>query len=328
MIRAKSFFSDHSVAESEFDRSFYIFRSEKKKTTLPVPVSSVLKNPIFFFFVNCCVTFLIFANVLAQSFFNPHSQPNNYFNERLIRVTLVSLSSLSVFSGWALFFCWVFKQKNAQIISTDMDHQVKSGLKSNILHASFVLSSTIFFCMLLIFRSAAKDCRITYGAFLPDWSCNPYHEVPIFPMDTALLLALVPSTYAVVMKEKRVYLTVSSWILSVFGMIIGNVLTKSTSGILIIIFYTMLSWVVFIDSFRVHAYMNDLYENLKVSVEQNQQLLDQQKVNQMKDVIGNVSHDLKTVSLYPLNIIALCLIDFSFSTLASLLFHARHRLHA
>ena len=116
-------------------------------------------------------------------------------------------------------------------------------------------------------------------------------------MDTAFFLILVPSCFAIVMKEKRIYLTLTSLFISIMSMAISAIVIGAKGAVPIIVVCVLLSGMLFIDAFRLHLWVRKLYKSLMISMQETQALLDQQKLNQMKDVIGNVSHDLKTVSV-------------------------------
>jgi hypothetical protein len=202
-----------------------------------------------------------------------------------------------------------FSSKIRKTLSFFLPHTVAEGIVH--LENLMVISCTLFFCFLLIIRSAAPHCHDVVLMF-SDWSCNPYQSVPVFPLDTAFWLILMPSCFSLVMKDKRIILQIFLWIVSLVGMIISGTIVApddwSATG-LFIFFYMFTSVVIALDSWRTHYYINELYENLKTSMNETQQILDQQKLRQMKDVIGNVSHDLKTVSLFKS-----CFICFLFVT--------------
>ena len=212
-------------------------------------------------------------------------------------VTLISTSGINLIASWALLFYLLYHRKDAAVSPEKVEGNHHRKLSVVGILTFFILTScTLFFSFLLIIRSAAPECEKSSLYLIPDWTCNPYAAVPMFPMDTAFVLILVPSIFALMMKDQWIYLTFISWTITLSALIISCAISESKSGILIIFLYCVLSCVVFTDIARMHSHMNELYENLKNSLEQNQQLLDQQKMNQMKDMIGNVSHDLKTVS--------------------------------
>lgn len=179
------------------------------------------------------------------------------------------------------------------------------------LQTVMILSLTLFFFFLLIFRSGQPVCH-QFRGILTDWACNPYKEVPIFPMDTAFFLIFIPFLFAIINKEKRFLVTIICWFISVMGMTIAAIILESKNAGIIILLYTVLSTLLLIDSFRIQTLIYELYRQLRQSMEENQALLDQQKLNQMRDVIGNVSHDLKTVRSSLLLLLLFSLLNPSF----------------
>jgi hypothetical protein len=299
----------------------------------PAPlIKGALKNKFallcFIFFLTC----ILLPDLLANAFYDRYKNNNLVFNQGYMRTALLFLCFATVVSAWAIFFIAVCCKRHAPIgtsgssgANNDESYKKTTTYRVlQVLQTIMIISMTFYFGFLLIFRSTAQTnhCYTPFGT--GDWDCNPYLSVPIFPMDTAFILVLIPSCFAVIMKEKRRRLTMTAWSISVLSMVISAVATKSTNAISIVIIYFLLSGVVLTDSFRMHLKIAKLYESLRLSMEESQALLDQQKLNQMKDVIGNVSHDLKTVS-FLIFFTLFSSINLFFSLLAAFFVHARNR---
>jgi hypothetical protein len=299
----------------------------------PAPLKGALKNKFALLFFIFFLTCILLPDLIANSFYDRKKNNNLVFNQGYMRITLLFLCFTTVISAWAIFFLALCFKRHAPIgtsgsSGTNNDESYKKTITYRILQVLqtiMIITMSLYFGFLLIFRSAAQTRRCYTPFGTGDWNCNPYQSVPIFPMDTAFILILIPSCFAVVMKEKRTHLTMISWSISVLSMVTSAVAIKSTDSIAIVVIYFLLSGVVLTDSFRMHLKIAKLYESLRLSMEETQALLDQQKLNQMKDVIGNVSHDLKTVSFLIL-CLRLFFLLFLFSSFSATFFvHARNR---
>ena len=263
-------------------------------------IRSFLKNKFYFLAVIVFFTFIVVPDAALSSFFRKHSE--NIFPRPVITFFLMCLAILTSVSCWGIVFIITVFPKRASIVPSavqDTSHQSTKSYKALVAcQSSMILSATLYFAFLLIFRSGSKNSRCYTAFAIGDWNCNPYRDVPMFPMDTAFFLILMPSCFAIVMKEKRKKLTMVSWVISIIGMLASAIIIGSWSSLPIVIIYFFLSGVVLLDNFRLHSLISKLHDSLRKSMQETQALLDQQKLNQMKDVIGNVSHDLKTVSSF------------------------------
>ena len=265
-----------------------------------VSMKGTFKNKFFLLLFIIFFNFLVLPEVLINSFWKDVSS-NSVFNPTLVKGLLLMFSLITCVTAWALFLVAICHRRHAPVGgTTSSSDSFKKSFTYKFVYATqgiMIVSATVFFSMLLVFRSGASEVHCATFLGTGDFNCNPYAKVPIFPMDTAFILILMPSCFAIVMKEKRRRLTLCCWALSVLAMIISAIVLRSNAATTIIIAYTIQSAVVMVDSFQLHVLVKKLHESLTKSMQETQALLDQQKLNQMKDVIGNVSHDLKTVSV-------------------------------
>jgi hypothetical protein len=286
----------------------------------PIPVKGALRNKYSLLFVACVLTFVLLPDLVLNAFFFTERSPNMYFAHPFMRGILLTFCFAAVLSSWGIFILSTCFRRNAPIapntISSADDHEkneknpydnpsVNQDYKQTFtyksiqwLQAIMILSMCLYFGFMLIFRSASAstDCFTPLG--VGDWDCNPYKDVPMYPMDTAFMLILIPNVFAIVNKDRKIYLTMVAWLIALLSMFASASLLKSKSAIVILVIYFFKSVLIFYDSFRAHFLISKLYDSLKTQMQEKQALLDQQKLNQMKDVIGNVSHDLKTVRKY------------------------------
>jgi hypothetical protein len=268
----------------------------------PISLKGSLKNKYSLLVVCCLLSFVLLPVLIANCVHLPGSV-NRIFPETVIRTLLLLFCLSAVISSWSILLIVTCFKRNSPIQSEStaaslvaVDYRSSRTYRLiQFLQTVMILSMSCYFTFLLVFRSSSstRQCRTQLG--MADWSCNPYKEVPVFPMDTAFILFLIPSSFAVINKEKHFRLTAISWLLAVSSLVISAILLRSIHSIVIIVFYCFLSFVVMGDSFKNHLLIVQLYDSLKISLQEKQALLDLQKLNQMKDVIGNVSHDLKTV---------------------------------
>jgi hypothetical protein len=269
--------------------------NEKAKSSLPVPFKGPLNNRYFLCAVNIFLTvFLIFSFILNMWY---HPVNNKYFANPIIRGVIILLIALTLVSGWSLFFYALLRKRKVHTNNQEICHGIQS-LNNPIvwwLQTSMVVSCELLFAIILILRCSSNDCGDSKAVI--DWSCNPYARVPIFPVDTAMILMIIPVIFALITKGERWQLNLFIWFITVLSMIVSALWMEAPRALGIILPFLFISVVHMLDNSNLLDYLETVYSKLETSLEEKQSLLDQQKLSQMKDVIGNVSHDLKTVRL-------------------------------
>jgi hypothetical protein len=269
--------------------------SDKTKSSLPVPFKGSLNNRYFLCAVNIFLTVFLIFSFIPNMWYHPVN--NKYFANSIIRGVIILLIALTLVSGWSLVFYALLRKRKVHTNNVEVCHGIQS-LNNPIvwsLQTCLVVSCELLFAIIFILRCGSDDCGNNKAVY--DWSCNPYNRVPIFPVDTAMILMIIPVVFAVVTKGERWQLNLLIWFITVLAMIVSAVWMEAPRSLGIILPFLFISVVHMLDNRNVLDYLETVYSKLERSLEERQSLLDQQKLSQMKDVIGNVSHDLKTVSV-------------------------------
>jgi hypothetical protein len=259
------------------------------------------KTPFYLLAQNMLFTFSLLPLTIYELYFHRSTGEKNVLTNPGIRAILTFFCLMAVFSTWGMWLVYLLKKtpKSSSDKQPLSEHQ-KSNLREqrkflfSIMQSSTMVALTFYFTILLICRSYAGMCSNRLE-FPMDWNCNPYYHVPIFPMDTAFKSMVCPMIYVVVMKEKRTFLSLGSWIITMIGLIVSAIHLNSIRAIPVILIYGFISLLVMIDSYVLQSLVRNLVKQLKESMEERQKLADKQKTAEMKDVIANVAHDLKTV---------------------------------
>ncbi len=234
---------------------------------------------------------------------------------------------ISFISGWLLYFCIVENPLFLRIGVSLLGQRTKSDWKTTTdrVQATLYLSIVCRHGLALIRRTWDGSCANM--AFHYVLACNPENEGRTFPFDSACVMMIVPILFAVVYREARIGVNLAAWSIVLFSIIFCCVLLESVRPLIFLIFYVVLSVVIMADSFQQYLLFFWLGRQLKKTLEANQKLAEQNKASEMRNMIANVAHDLKTVSVKR-SIIVVCLINFEmFSRIASILLHDRSRYH-
>ena len=165
-----------------------------------------------------------------------------------------------------------------------------------LLRSCHIMISSILMGLFLFCRSLVGDCLNNDPTFIIYWSCNPQYDSNTLPVDTMLILMMVPLIYASIFENVISWgALLSSWMITVFWLILCIILFKAYNSIFALVCYAPLSFMI--------LYKNKLYqielcntiddkinEIAKIKVEAESTKFEQE------NMISNVTHDLKTVS--------------------------------
>lgn len=257
----------------------------------------------------------------------------SYSNEGQDYGKLVFLSDISVglicitpFIGWILLYHQIIghhhPQKNIFITWIHQHYELLQFIHLN----SMILS----YALRLIQRSFTGQCQTLSKPLVDGWNCNPYANFNGFPLDTTLILMLTPFIFTASFREMNIFTYLTAWIITSVSLIVSVMAIGSTRLIAIIVPYIFFSAGIIMDNRKkntllfymtkhIHEHMGSLDQDLSGS-STNQHLhphphhhghqhvgSNHQKGNivdnpdmmlqEMRYMIGNVAHDLKTVSI-------------------------------
>lgn len=263
-----------------------------------------LKDPIIyrefmeFMSFSKSTRFVFILNLVYTIVFPPPIIVNLVFGSekaRILSVLEMILISLATLAGWLLYFSMKedsFVRKHCEfllLVTRKKSWKKLSDEVQSVLYLSLVLSMGL----VMIRRTWIGECRST--EYLYSWTCNPNASSNGFPMDSAAILMIIPLLFSCVMRETRVGLTLTAWLIVMFCLTFCSGMLLSTRSFVTLAFYGIVSIVIMLDSFKQYLLFYLLSRHLKKTIETNQKLADQNKATEMRHMIANVAHDLKTV---------------------------------
>jgi hypothetical protein len=169
-----------------------------------------------------------------------------------------------------------------------------------ILSSALFMAIIIFHSIVLIGRVLGGECddEKSIGAFINKWNCNPNANASNFPLDSAFSVTVAPILLVVNLRETRVRLLASAWIITVVALLACCFVLNSFAPGPFILIYVMTSFPIMADSYFQYLFFFLISRKLKSTLETNNRLADQNKATEMRHMIANVAHDLKTVSSF------------------------------
>jgi hypothetical protein len=208
---------------------------------------------------------------------------------------IIALSSVALLSSLTT---WFPEKSNKYLYQNERVHYHFTIQRS--LESILTILSTIFYSYVLVGRSVRGGCHASPSQFLyfADISCNPYHSVPLFPVDTAMILMIIPYTCALpsdTMSSFPKWLSFFSWIVVVVTLIISAALSSASLATVIIVVYIYGSIMYWHEQTKVSSPI--IAGNPEEDIFSKHENELKEKDLQTKSLIGNVAHDLKTVSI-------------------------------
>lgn len=163
------------------------------------------------------------------------------------------------------------------------------------LHVFVPIGLSFFYGINLILRVQGGQCP-DIGKYKDLLMCNPNHDTNGLPEETLAQLILLPILFHITLRDSMVGTTVFSWLVSIACIIIAGALLNLQQITPFLFTYTLYSVILLYDNQRQNVSLFFLAEKLKYSLGENERLADETHASELRHMIANVAHDLKTVS--------------------------------
>lgn len=205
------------------------------------------------------------------------------------------LSTLSISAGSiTVLFSVVsaimkYKLKKAAQNTPDLFYTI-----ANVVLDGFVLSVSAFLCLRIYARVEHGRCldeRSAYQAF-----CNPNADVGGLPEDALVFVILVPLACAIILRETHMRIIVSAYSLLICLMSVAVARGKIRRERLVtVICLVVLAAIIVYSHQKQNVRTFVAQEQLSAVIKQNEEMTEELRANELRHMIGNVAHDLKTV---------------------------------
>jgi hypothetical protein len=239
------------------------------------------KSSFFLFLINLIFTFLVIPLVGCSTFTSD------------MATTACSVLEI-ILSFCMLCFMWLLLCRQ---IAKFQDSKLLSNLRKvsiEWLQECYLFSVTTLFAIINIRRVYEGQCP-DGASWFRIWSCNPNGKSNGIPFDSVFIMLLIPIVFVVVLRETNFLCVFLSWFVVVSTLFTCVIMLGSAHPSLALIFYFFFSSVIIIDAYNQYILLFTLGRKLKERLEENQRLSDQEKAIQMRNMIANIAHDLKTV---------------------------------
>lgn len=195
-----------------------------------------------------------------------------------------------------LFAWWVYGKLRAVIreCGNKISPEVGEYIRSMQMKVMFLFE--VFLCYFMIVRVVAGECPHV------DWikfSCNADYGSKSLPTTSVVCVMLLPLVHVVAAKGAHLRYSIMLWLMSMFCMIGLIIYMRAFNSIGTVLLYLCGSVVVFIESKRTGYFLFFTHVKLVQVLRDKKREFDEETACEMRHMVANVAHDIKTVrSLY------------------------------
>jgi signal transduction histidine kinase len=175
----------------------------------------------------------------------------------------------------------------------------------------FVFTFTLTNCLYLLFRVYGGKCeKLSYGPYY----CNPNENCESLPASNLIFLGFTPVLATMVLSRWRVIAVSLIWIMILITLSVVAAMEYQPWEIWTLVLVLLLPLLIIYD-LRYKDYERYIAtQQLREALNENKRLNEEQKESDLRAMLGNVAHDLKTVNIFFISIIFIlkfyCLILF------------------
>ena len=157
------------------------------------------------------------------------------------------------------------------------------------------ISSTFTLSLGLIARVLNGKCQSLSFSFM--FGCNSELDSNALPQEHLVLLMMLPLIFSVVFKVIEWQYIVLSWITVIVTIIVCISLASATQSIPCLVLYMLTSGMILWENQRQNIILFFMSQRKQILLAENKAFSDEAQ-NELRHMIANVAHDLKTVNFF------------------------------
>lgn len=142
------------------------------------------------------------------------------------------------------------------------------------------------------------SCDENYLTVHENRPCNDFQDVKLLNPTDFLVLMFLPLLAFFLIRETYLESVAVSWLISIATITYCSVYMTSAPMLIPIFIYAYVSVLILYDSDRQNSDMILVIERLHLSLLENERLQEEAQARELRAIIGNVAHDLKTVLFF------------------------------
>lgn len=206
--------------------------------------------------------------------------------ELVIMLAILSACDIILFSSlWLICYFKHFTSFRSRKVDNLVD----------VLQGIFILGFTSYAGLWLLMRLNEGQCEVIISVY--DFACNPQQNSDGLPIETILMLMFVPVTFSVILRNTSMEMKLTSWVLTVILILSSSAFINFIPNLPYLFTYVMVSLFFIYETERQNRLIFFMANKYKTLLEENERLADESYANELRHMIGNLAHDLKTVTI-------------------------------
>lgn len=160
----------------------------------------------------------------------------------------------------------------------------------NTIQAMFQFALTGFNIIAFLGRLFQGPCSRFIFSF-----CNPYQDVESLPINSLMIMICLSLAPVTILRETRINVILVNWLMVVVSYMFSCFYVSSKVLFLGCLAYILISGLIILDVFHLNFETFITARQLKSALEENERIAATDRATEMRHMIANVAHDLKTV---------------------------------
>jgi hypothetical protein len=146
----------------------------------------------------------------------------------------------------------------------------------------------------LVSKVVAGSCKHPLRV-TENWNCNQYGSIHAIPAEVTMMAFFEPVFYMIAVRGANLEFAMFLWIISVVSTLFCMVYSGSSTSTIFVSYCIIGSLILLTEIKKFNYFM--FFSQLKLNdiMIENERIVSESKATEMKHIIGNVAHDLKTV---------------------------------
>jgi len=268
-------------------------------------ISSQYSAWSFFLFAIACTGFTYEA-------ISDHVLISNHFDDRRYMWSVNLLNCLLRTTGCA--FVWMIWYTKKRAGHNRISQIIEPWLFS--LENSYHILLMSSLAVRVVLEVTNGQCHTSGYSIHESYPCNDFQNAKIINPTSFLVLMFLPLLAFFLMRETYIESVAISWLISIGTIACCSLYMFSAPMLVPIFIYAYTSLLILYDSDRQNSNMVKVIIRLRATLEENEKLQEEAQAIELRAMIGNVAHDLKTVQINDFLLIIFTIVFWTYSNIS------------
>lgn len=157
------------------------------------------------------------------------------------------------------------------------------------------VAMNVLMCYRHIAKTILGPCRSDI-AFRETWHCTDLDNDRAIVAETSMIVMLIPIMYATVVRGAYIEVSLTLWTMSIGSLIFSMAYRGAINSILFVVYYAVGSLMILVSARRQSFFLFFSHSHLQTFLMEKERQAEVLHSEELRHMVGNVAHDLKTVS--------------------------------